>query len=408
MGLRPPAVRENRFRTVLSDHEFSAALTAEVLSGLGDQLAQVSLMVLVYQRSGSSALAGLTYALNFLPAVLGALLLSPVADRVPPRTVAVGIDGARTLIVVAMLLPGAPLGVLWLLVGSLSFLDGPYKAARLALLRRLVPADRYALGVGVRRTFTQAAWLLGYAASGTLVAVAGARGCLLIDAGSFAVAAVLMRFRVTAHPPARTAKQPGRAFSGLRIVLSDRRRRVLVAAVALGACYIVPEAVAAPYVAESGLGTNWVGLVPAGPALGTMIAVPLFSRLARAERHAAIFPALSVLTGIPLILIFLVDGPAGVVLFAITGGLWTIQAVICSSLLATSLPPGLVATGMGIGASLNVAVAGLGALLAGAVAQALGTHATLVLAGVVAVAGAAALGRWWTRAFARRPGRKGA
>lgn len=56
--------------------EFRALWSAELLSVGGDPLPRVALAVLVYGRTGSAAWAAATYALTFLPALLGGVLLS--------------------------------------------------------------------------------------------------------------------------------------------------------------------------------------------------------------------------------------------------------------------------------------------------------------------------------------------
>lgn len=69
------------FGEVLRVPEFRAMLLAELFSIVGDQLARVALALLVFQRTDSAALTALTYALTFVPSVLGGALLSGLADR---------------------------------------------------------------------------------------------------------------------------------------------------------------------------------------------------------------------------------------------------------------------------------------------------------------------------------------
>ena len=51
--------------------------------------ARVALSVLVFQRTDSAFLTGLTYALTFVPALVGGILLSGLGDRYPRREVMV-------------------------------------------------------------------------------------------------------------------------------------------------------------------------------------------------------------------------------------------------------------------------------------------------------------------------------
>ena len=86
--------------------EFRALWAAELVSVAGDQLARVGLSVLVFGRTGSAVWAAATYALTFLPALVGGVLLGRLADRHPRRQVMIVCDLVRALLVALMVLPG--------------------------------------------------------------------------------------------------------------------------------------------------------------------------------------------------------------------------------------------------------------------------------------------------------------
>src|SRR4051794_9572143 len=95
-GSRMPVQRS---RAVLAVPGFRALWLAELLSVAGDQLARVALAVLVFGRTGSASWSALTYALTFLPALFGGVLLGGLADRFPRRRVMVVADLARAWLV---------------------------------------------------------------------------------------------------------------------------------------------------------------------------------------------------------------------------------------------------------------------------------------------------------------------
>lgn len=88
-----------RFRDAFAVREFRPLWTAYALSVCGDQLAAVALSVLVYNRTGSPALAALTYALTFLPDLLGGPLLAGLADLFPRKVVMITADVSRAILV---------------------------------------------------------------------------------------------------------------------------------------------------------------------------------------------------------------------------------------------------------------------------------------------------------------------
>src|SRR5260370_33544162 len=107
-GDRLSAVSERAtFGDVFAVSEFRALWLAYLLSVAGDQLALVALTVLVFDRTHSPLLTAATYAVSFLPWLLGGLALSGLADRLPPRVVMVAGGLARAMLVPATAAPGS-------------------------------------------------------------------------------------------------------------------------------------------------------------------------------------------------------------------------------------------------------------------------------------------------------------
>src|SRR4051794_39898944 len=92
--------------------EFRVLWIADLFSVVGDQLARVALAVLVFGRPGSPMWAAVTYALTFLPALLGGVLLGGLADRFRRREVLVVTDVLRAVLIGVMAIPDLPLWVL--------------------------------------------------------------------------------------------------------------------------------------------------------------------------------------------------------------------------------------------------------------------------------------------------------
>src|SRR4051812_20415917 len=161
------------FADVLRVREFRALWLAEGLSVGGDQVARVALALVVFARTNSAALTALTYALTFVPAVLGGVLLSGLADRYPRRAVIVATDVVRGLLAAAMAVPGLPLWLLWGLVGVLTLASAPFKAAQLALLPDVLPGPLFQAGMGLRQIPLQAVQVAGRGAAGRAGPAAG-------------------------------------------------------------------------------------------------------------------------------------------------------------------------------------------------------------------------------------------
>src|SRR5579875_845009 len=194
------AAERATYRDVFGVPEFRNLWLAQLLSVVGDQFARVALTVLVYDRTHSPLLAALTYAATIIPVFAGGVLLSGLADRLPRRTVMIICDVARCALVLVMAVPGVPLAALVVLLFVVTTFTAPFTAARSAVYPDILSGDRYVLGTAVTLTTSQIAQVMGFAVGGAVVGFLGARACLLADAATFAVSALLVRFGGLAAP----------------------------------------------------------------------------------------------------------------------------------------------------------------------------------------------------------------
>lgn len=389
---------------VLRIAEYRALWIAETLSVAGDQLARVALAVLVYDRSGSAAWAAVTYALTFLPALLGGVLLGALADRYPRRTVMVVADLLRTVLLAAMAVPGVPLWLLAALLVLAVLLAAPHSAAQGALLPAVLPGEQYERGLAVRQITAQAAQIAGFAAGGVAVAAIGPSAALALDAATFAVSAAVVRLGVSAHP--RTATSADRASSGwrqdvlegVRVVFTDRRRRTLALLAWLVGCYVVPEGLAAPYAADIGASAGAVGLLMAADPAGSVLGAWLFTRFVPVQRREQLIGVLAACAGLPLVACALRPGLwASVALWAASGVCSAAYLLQAQASFVRLTPDGVRGAALGVVASGVVAAQGVALLLAGPLADALSAAAVVSISGAAGAALAACVSVVWWR-----------
>lgn len=161
----------------------------------GSSLSLLVLPVLVYDLSGSASLTGLLFATRLVPYLLFGLIAGPVADRWNRRTLIIGgnvIEGvlAATIPVAAafdVLTVGQIFVVTFLMATAFVFSD----AAVFGAVPALVGKDHLAAANGALTTLASAADIVGPVAAGLLIATVGAATAVLIDAGSFLVAAAV-------------------------------------------------------------------------------------------------------------------------------------------------------------------------------------------------------------------------
>jgi len=274
--------RRPSFSDVFAVSEFRALWLSYVLSATGDRLALVALTILVYARSKSPLLAAITFASGFVPYLLGGLLLSGLADRLPRRSVMIACDIARALLVGVMLLPGMPLGALIALLYIVTTIQPPFDAARSAIVRDMMGADRYPLAAAALQSTTRMVTVGGAAGGGLVVALFGAWPALAADALTFVVSGLLIAAGTRARPAAAAGRAGENPFlqigAGFRLVFGDPALRTLMCLGWLAAFYEIPEGLAAPYVGRLGGGAVAAGLLIATSQLGSAVATPIFTK----------------------------------------------------------------------------------------------------------------------------------
>lgn len=306
-GPRPePAARTPGYRAVFAVVEFRVVFGAHLLSLLGVVVSEIALTVLVYELTRSPLLSALTFALGFLPYLVGGTLLAGVADRYPPRRVLVVCDLVCAGCVALMVLPATPVAGLLVLRCVVAAVAPVFNGTRMATLADILgEGDLFVLGRSLLRIVSQSALLTGFAVGGLLLTVVAPRGAIALTAGTFLASALLLRLG-TRRRPARGAGRAEKRGGNLGL-LRDRRVRALMLMFWLPPMFaVVPEALAAPYADQAGVSTAALGLLMCALPVGT-IAGELFagSALGATTRSRLVYPL--VLVGVLPYLLYAVE-----------------------------------------------------------------------------------------------------
>lgn len=379
---------------VFRSGEFRVVWFCELLSVIGDQLARVALAVLVYGRTGSATWAAATYALTFLPALLGGVLLAGLADRFPRREVMVVCDVARAVLVATMALPGLPIWLLCVLLVAVVLLGSPHTAAQGALLPEMLEGEDYERGLAVRQITGQLAQLAGFAGGGVLVATVSPGLALAVDALTFGVSALLLRLGVAGRPrPAGGSGAASEGIGGLRgtvagivEIATDPRRRALVLLAWVVGCYAVPEALAAPYANELGAGPAVVGLLMAADPLGSVVGAWLFVRFVPPPVRARLVGVLAVVAGLPLLATAGRPGiPVTLLLWGVSGMASTAYLLQTQAGFVRATPDTNRGRAIGVAASGIIAAQGIAVLAGGILADRLSPATAIAVVAAVGV-----------------------
>ncbi|MER5792983.1 MFS transporter [Streptomyces sp. NPDC001980] len=377
----PALQRPAGYGRVLAVPEFRAVFAAHVLSMLGVIVSEIALSVLVYDLTGSPLLSALTFALGFLPYLVGGTLLAPVADRFPARRVLVVCDLVCAGCVAVMAVPGTGIGVLLGLRCALAVVSPVFAGTRMATLSDILGGgDLFVLGRSLLRIVAQSALLVGYGLGGLLLAVLTPRHALLITVGTFLASAALLRLGTRRRPARAQARERG----GTRQLLADRRIRLLLLLFWIPAMFaVVPEALAAPYADALGTGSPGLGLLMCALPVGT-VAGELFAgaRLGPAARERIALP-LVCLTLLPYLGYALRPSLTLSLLLLLTAGAGSAYTLGLDQWFVRAVPEELRGRAMTVLSAGLMTLQGVGMTLAGLAAEAVGVRAAVAGAGVV-------------------------
>jgi len=197
--------------TPLRERNFRLLFAARTISFFGTNLAPIAVAFAVLDLTGSATDTGFAFAAWTLAQVSTLLVGGVVADRVPRRLVMVGSDTANFCVRFAMgvLLVSGDARI-WQII-ALQAVGGAATAfhspASTGLVRETVPARMLQQANALMSIARYAAFPVGAAAGGAIVATIGPGYALLADAGTYGVAAALLvrmqlaaRARIVAAP----------------------------------------------------------------------------------------------------------------------------------------------------------------------------------------------------------------
>ena len=264
-------------------------LAGEFVSGIGDWLYLVAILVVVYAESNSPVLLGVIGAARILPYVILSVPAGMVADRFDRRMVLLITDVARgvlMLVLAGAVVTGAPAIVIVLVSIVAACFSTFFNPAIAALLPTLVDERDLGPANGAWATLDNVAFIIGPALAGLLIAQGGLAVAFLINAATFAVVAVVLWRLPT---PARRvpivadgdAEEPDAPPAGWRRLLATMGGPLVVDAAAsfvMGGVNVLTVLIAVDVlrVGEAGTGflqaATGVGGVVAGVAGGALLA----------------------------------------------------------------------------------------------------------------------------------------
>ncbi|MER7000174.1 MFS transporter [Streptomyces sp. NPDC000410] len=371
------------YRSLFRTPEFTPFLLSFAAFAAAQTIGGLALGTLVFRATGSPFLSAVSMFGPQLAQLLGGAFLLSGADRLPPRAVLSGLALAFAAGTAVLALPGLPVWAFFavvLLQGLVAALGG---GVRGGLLNEILPKDGYVLGRSVHNMLWGLTQVAGFATGGALLALLSPRTCLLLAAALYLISALVTRLGLTARPQ-RSSGRPSLSatWRANALLWSSRPRRLaylglwvpnglVVGGDSLYVSY-APEAAGALYACGA------LGMFVGDMAVGRLVPPAVRPRLANPLR---------LLLAVPYLFFVLRPGVALSAVAVTVASVGFAASLVLQERLMSLTPDDLAGQALGLHATGMAAMQGVGAALAGALAQLTSpaTAMTLMAAGSVAV-----------------------
>jgi MFS family permease len=376
----------------------------QIISLIGTWMQSIAQAWLVYRLTKSSLLLGLVGFSGQIPVLLFAPVGGLLADHYDRRRTVIATQSASMLL--AFILAALTLlehiqvwevMVLAALLGVVNSFDIP---ARQAFIVDMVVPEDLINAIALNSAMFNGARIVGPAVAGITVAAIGEGWCFFSNGVSYiAVIIGLLLMTVTPRERARRAASGlERVLEGFRFVWHAGPIRALLLLLGLVSLTGMPYAVLMPIFADKILhsGARGLGLLMGSTGVGALAATLVMAarREVRGLGRWIVFASTGF--GASLILFaFSRSLPLSVALLFPAGFCMLIQMSSSNTLIQTMVPDELRGRVMSVYSMMFMGMAPFGALVAGAVANRLGSPLTVALGGGICIAGSLVFRAKW-------------
>ncbi len=381
------------FREVFGNPNLRRVELAWAGSETGKWMYVVGVAVFAYDQGGASAV-GIVALIRVLSGAITAPFAAVLTDRFRRERVMLFADISRAIVLVGAVLVvsfDGPPAVIYGLAALVNVLSTTFRPAQSALLPSIsrTPEELTAANVTMS-TIAAVGLFLGPALGGVLLGVTNVETLFAITAGTFLLSAFQVA-RIRADPPPARAREAAaehrvveEALVGFTTIAREPRLRLIMGlycaqtlvAGALGVLVVVAS------IQLLHFGSAGVGYLNSAFGVGGLVGAAFAVLLVARQRLASDFAIGTLLWGAPLILVGVFPGKAtSLVLFALVGVGDTIVEVAAPTLLQRAVPDEILGRVFGVVESLLYAAMGVGAILAPALVNGLGTRGALIVSG---------------------------
>jgi predicted MFS family arabinose efflux permease len=353
------------YRELFRAPEFTPMFLSAAVQVGAQTLSGLALGTLVYIATGAPLLSALAMFGPSLTQLIGATTLLSAADRLPPRAALTGTCLAFAVGTAALAIPGLPLWAIFAIIFSLGLVASPAGGVRYGLLNEILPRESYLLGRSVLNMSVGTMQICGFAVGGVLVTTLSPRGTLLAGATLYLASAAAIRFGLSLRPP-RTAGRPSIRSTWRNNALlwsSVPRRYVYLALWVPNGLIVGCESLFVAYAPRH------AGLLFASAALGMLAGDTLAGRFVPHRWRERLGAPLRLLLAAPYLIFILHPALPLAVAAVVLASIGYSASLLLQQRLMALTPDELSGHALGLHSSGMLALQGVGAAVAGAVAQ---------------------------------------
>ena len=370
------------YRELFRAPEFTPFFLASSVQVAAQTMSSLALGTLIYSATGSPLLSALAIFGPSLTQVIGASTLLSASDRLPPRAVMSGLSLVFAAGTAALAVPGAPVWAAFVIVACLGVGASLAAAVRYGLLNEVAAEAGYVLGRSVLNMSVGAMQICGFAAGGVLITALSPRGTLLVGAALYAAGAAVARFGLTRRPARATGRPSVRDTWRInaRLWSSTARRYVYLALWVPNGLIVGCESLFVAYAPRH------AGLLFVAAAAGMLAGDTLAGRFIPSRWRERLGTPLRVVLAAPY-LIFAARPELPIAATAVA----VASVGFCASLLLQErlmelTPDELSGQAQGLASSGTMAMQGVGAVVAGVIAQRTSPATAMVTMAVISLA----------------------
>jgi predicted MFS family arabinose efflux permease len=371
------------YRSLFGVPEFRALFATQCLSIGASSIGSLAIGTITYQSTGSPILTSLAMFGGPLIRLASTWFFASAADLLRPRAalmfvalIIMAADGLQALPHLAWGVRFVILALPWLAMSATG-------GSMIALVSDIVPRDGFVFARATMNIAVGVMQIFGYGAGGILLLYLSTSHLFLCAAAAAGLALVVVRFRIADHPPRAAGQVIGRSRAVNRQLLGSRQLRPILLALWVPNGLIVGcEALFVPYAGRH------AGYLFAAADAGMLFGDVMVGRFLTPALRDRLVEPLRLLLAAPYLLFVLAPALPVAAAVATLSSIGYSASLPLQERMLNQTDPTTRGHVLGLNGTCLLAMQGIGALLSGTIAEALGstTRAAATAIAVMALA----------------------